>query len=100
MLEKAWQAQVLHLATLYRWAHFHPLNMRGSDAGWPDLVLARAPELLVVELKTDKGRLSQAQRDWLDLLAACGVECHVWRPRDFELVHERLKPQWSRSVTS
>lgn len=88
--EKQWQDQVVQLATLYRWRHFHPYNMRRSDPGWPDLVLARAPELIVVELKTDVGRLRKEQVVWLELLAACGVETHVWRPRDFDDVHARL----------
>lgn len=91
--EKAWQEQVVELATLYRWAHFHPFDMRRSDAGWPDLVLVRPPELVFVELKTDKGRLRPGQRTWLALLEACGAEVHVWRPRDFDAVHARLKPQ-------
>jgi hypothetical protein len=89
--EKAWMEQVVELATHYRWRHMHILDSRGSDAGWPDLMLARAPELLAAELKTDNGRLSTAQRDWLALLAACGIETHVWRPRDFDEVHARLR---------
>lgn len=91
--EKAWQEQVVELASYYRWRHFHPFDMRRSDAGWPDLVLARAPELIFVELKTDRGRLSAAQVDWIELLRGCGQEVHVWRPRDFGAVHERLKAQ-------
>jgi hypothetical protein len=88
--EKEHQEQVLELALRYGWAHFHPFDMRRSDAGWPDLVLIRPPELLVVELKTDKGRMRPRQQIWLDELAACGVETAVWRPRDFEELHARL----------
>jgi hypothetical protein len=94
--EKLWQEQVIELATLYRWQHYHAFDSRRSIAGWPDLVLARSPELLFVELKTDKGRVTPAQRDWLTLLTACGVETHVWRPRDFDEIHERLKWPWAR----
>jgi hypothetical protein len=88
--EKAFQDQVIELATWCRWRHFHVFDSRRSDAGWPDLVLVRAPQLLVAELKTDRGRLTPAQRDWLAVLAACGVETHVWRPRDFDEIHARL----------
>jgi hypothetical protein len=88
--EKAWQGQVLQLAALYRWSHFHPYDMRRSDEGWPDLVLVRVPELVVVELKTDTGRLTAAQNEWLRRLAECGLETHVWRPRDFDDVVARL----------
>lgn len=90
MTEKAWQQQVLEISTLCRWQHFHVFDSRRSDPGWPDLVLVRAPELLVAELKTDRGRLTPQQAQWLDRLAACGVEAHVWRPRDFDQVWERL----------
>jgi hypothetical protein len=102
--EKAWQEQVIELATYYRWEHFHPFDMRRSDPGWPDLTLARAPlfevpmievppvgELVFAELKTDRGALTRRQRYWIELLRSCGQEVHVWRPRNFEAVHARLK---------
>lgn len=91
--EKDWQLQVIELAELYGWRVYHTFDSRRSNPGWPDLVLCRptSGELLYVELKTDKGRLSAAQRAWLDALAACGQETHVWRPRDFDAVHDRLK---------
>ena len=91
MTEAQWQDAVLTLAGLYGWWHYHPYDSRRSVAGWPDLVLCRPPELLVVELKTDRGRVRPEQRDWLDRLAACGVEVAVWRPRDLDETHARLK---------
>jgi hypothetical protein len=91
--EKAWQAQVIELALLYGWFVYHTYDSRRSQPGWPDLVLARPTtgELIFVELKTDVGRLSPAQRSWLRVLEDCNQEVHVWRPRDFEAVHARLK---------
>lgn len=93
MNERAWQEQVVELATYYRWAHFHPYDMRRSDAGWPDLTLVRPPELIFVELKTEKGRLTPAQESWLHLLAASGQRVFVWRPSMFDAIHEILKPR-------
>ena len=90
MTEKAWQQQVLEVSTLCRWQHFHVFDSRRSDPGWPDLVLVREPELLVAELKTDRGRLTVEQARWLERLVACGVEAHVWRPRDFDEMWQRL----------
>ncbi len=90
MTEKDWQEQVVKLATLLRWHHFHPHDSRRSVAGWPDLVLVRPPELVIAELKTDRGRLRPEQRDWLAWLAACGIETYVWRPRDWDAVVDRL----------
>ena len=34
---------------------------------------------MVAELKSEAGRLTADQATWLRLLAAAGVECHVWR---------------------
>lgn len=90
LTEKSWQDQVVKLASLYGWAHFHVYNSRRSNPGWPDLVLARPPQLIAVELKTNTGRLRPDQRDWLARLEACGIETHVWRPRDLDEVLARL----------
>ena len=89
--EKAWQAQVLELAALYGWRTYHPYDSRRSEPGWPDVAFARVPEFFLSEFKTNRGRLSAAQREWIALLRSCGVEVHVWRPVDFDAVHERLK---------
>jgi hypothetical protein len=91
LTEKQWQQQVLDLATLYGWRHFHDRDPRGSDSGWPDLVLCRPPELLIVELKSQHGHLTRAQSEWLAALRACGVQVDVWRPSQFDEVHERLR---------
>jgi len=89
--EKNFQQQVVDLSAALGWTHFHNLHARGSDAGWPDLVLCRPPELLIVELKREAGELSTAQRQWLQRLEMCGVEVHVWKPSDFPAIVERLK---------
>src|SRR5215207_8891459 len=82
LLEKPWQTQVTNLATHYGWkcSHFHdsrrqvirrgrPVVIGDKDAaGFPDLVLVRGPELLFVELKTDKGRTTPAQNEWIAAL--------------------------------
>lgn len=92
MTEKEWQAQVVQLARLNGWRLiYHTFDSRHSKAGFPDLVLLRPPELLIVELKTDIGKVKADQQEWLDALAACGVETAVWRPCDFDLVLERLR---------
>lgn len=91
MTEKAWQAQVLQMATLYQWLVFHPFDARRSTAGYPDLTLVRPPSLVFAELKTAKGRLAPAQIEWLGNLRAAGQEAYVWRPDDFDAVHARLR---------
>ncbi|MCK9249990.1 MAG: VRR-NUC domain-containing protein [Solirubrobacteraceae bacterium] len=102
LTEAGWQAQVIGIARVGGWCVYHPPDNRPGGrtgrpqrtipeaTGWPDLVLVRDGELLVRELKTDRGRLGPGQQDWLDRLAACGVDVAVWRPRDRADVEARL----------
>jgi hypothetical protein len=99
LTERDWQAQVVQLAQLYGWRTYHTLRSQGSEAGFPDLVLVRPPMLLFAELKTDRGRIAPAQREWLGdfelVAAAAGAAVHVdvWRPSDFDRVHRLLRPR-------
>lgn len=97
--EKEWQAEVLKAAKLGGWwLQYHTYDSRRSASGFPDLVLVRAPELVVAELKTLKGRVQKGQQEWLDGLTACGVETHVWRPSDLDEVYARLVMQRRQPV--
>jgi hypothetical protein len=53
-------------------------------------VLVRFGRLVFAELKTDGGRLSQAQREWLGALEACPVDVYTWRPKDMDRVKSIL----------
>jgi hypothetical protein len=85
MTEKEWQAQVLQLARMLGWRHFHAFNSKRSPSGYPDLTLVR-DRVVFCELKSEAGKPTAAQRDWLDALEAAGAECYLWRPSDLELV--------------
>ena len=63
-----------------------------GDAGFPDLVLCSpgGRGYIVAELKSDTGRLSAAQRLWLDACHRNGVEAYVWRPADIDYISDRL----------
>lgn len=90
--ERDWQRTVLDAARAFGWAAYHTHDSRRSAPGFPDLVLARPPRLLFVELKTETGRVAPAQQAWLDTLAACGAQVAVWRPSDWPLVEAILRP--------
>lgn len=49
-----------------------------GDAGFPDRVLMRVPYLLLIELKTETGKLSEAQKRWYET----GMVI-LWRPSDW-----------------
>ena len=102
--EKAFQKQVLGLASLLGWHTLHisiGAKMSGDrktvaryitpvqgslGKGWPDLVLVheRTGRLIFAELKSEVGKLSPEQVDVLDILRQTALEVYVWRPRDID----------------
>lgn len=85
MTESAFLRQVVDIARLFRWAHYHPQLSKWSERGWPDLVLCRPPRLVLAELKRQNGKTTSHQEAWLELLRACpGVEVFLWRPSDLD----------------
>lgn len=101
MSEKQFQNQIIQLARMlgYRVAHFRPaLRQSGmwstpvaaDGSGFPDLVLVGRGRVLFVELKSEKGRLSPAQKTWRDTLIANGADYFCWRPTDYDEIVEIL----------
>jgi len=89
--EVDFQAAVLELARLTGWLAYHPHDSRRSAPGWPDVTLVKPPRLLIVELKTTRGRLRPEQARWLTALAQCpGAEVAVWRPGDWPAIERAL----------
>ena len=85
--EAQFQAAVMDAAERQGWQAYHvPDSRRVTSPGFPDLVLAHPSRgrLVFAELKTNKGRLSEHQRQWLWALENAGAEVHVWRPVDWE----------------
>lgn len=92
MTEKAWMAQVTELARTLGWRVYHPWLSIRSERGWPDLAFVRPGRFVMAELKTDRGKLTPSQEEWIDALRGAGVEVHVWRPADWDDVVEVLRP--------
>lgn len=85
MSEKEFQRWVVELAEWYRILTYHNPDSRRSNPGFPDLVLV-GRYVVFAELKTDKGRVSEKQREWLTRLNAAGQKAYVWRPSDRTLI--------------
>lgn len=99
--EEQFQGTVRGAAAVYGWELcYHTHDSRRSDRGWPDLVLAHPVQarVLFVELKSDVGVISQAQRSWLLALHSAGAEAGVWRPRDTPEILRVLGPTRERLV--
>lgn len=97
--EQQFQDQVVDLARICGYQTMHVRRTIGkgrrwttgtSVSGWPDLAIWGNSRFLLVELKTDDGKLSTEQDDVLESLRAAGVEVHVWRPRDWDALQANL----------
>jgi VRR-NUC domain len=90
--EKEFQSQVEQFARLCGWTLYHTFRSEHSAQGFPDLVAIRPPRVVFAELKSDAGRLTGHQRQWLDLLRQCAaVESYCWRPCHWALIQAALR---------
>jgi hypothetical protein len=103
--EAEFQRRVIKAAHALGWmvAHFRPsMNRRGQwmtavsadGAGFPDLVLVHraSGDLIFAELKSESGKLTEAQTVWLDALGRGGLgRAFWWRPSEIDAIIERLK---------
>jgi hypothetical protein len=74
-----------------RWMHHSPnggqrsaftgaqMTALGVKRGWPDLVIPMPNGGLAIEMKSDVGRVSDEQSEWLARFEACGWTCVVCR---------------------
>ena len=99
--EAEFQKAVIQLAKLHGWRvmHTQPAQIRPGkwitpntgNQGFPDLVMSHPYRgTIFVELKKDKGVVSELQWDWINSLEDSGEEVHVWRPKDLQKISDRL----------
>lgn len=98
--EAEWQEQVIQLAHALGWRHLHVRRSIGkgrkwttaTNIPWPDLTLWHTGQgrLIVAELKTDTGTVTDGQLATLASLMRAGTEAHIWRPADLDDVHRTL----------
>lgn len=102
MTEREFQDQVIALATLLGWKCHHVragMTRNGrymthvqGHVGFPDLVLAHPKRgVIFAELKSENGRVDDAQKAWHVVLSEAQTEVHVWRPKDWPVIQARLQ---------
>jgi hypothetical protein len=108
MSEADFQKMVVDAAHGYGWKDFSLIQSAVISAktgklismvtkkGWPDLVLVKGHTMLMWELKSDTGKLSKEQHEWLTALEAVAEDAeHISvgcvRPRDWESIKATLK---------
>ena len=89
MSEAEWQASLIKSAKELGYKAYHTYRSVKSERGFPDLVLV-GRRVLFIECKTQKGKATDAQRDWLHALKAAGELGYVWRPSDQDEAMEVL----------
>jgi hypothetical protein len=100
--EKDLREQIRTLAKIYGWRMAFTQYSLRSPKGFPDLVLVRPPRLVFAELKSETGKTTTDQDEWLDklrvvagandgLLHARSIEVYLWRPSDIERIAEILR---------
>jgi hypothetical protein len=89
--EKQFMAAVIEMAQMLGWLVYHTHESRRSEAGFPDLVCVRRDRVVFIELKTEKGRLSEDQERWLAALGLAGAEVRCWRPSDWPEIEAALQ---------
>ena len=97
LTEKEWSQQLVGtpakpgLARTLGWTTaYHTLRSKGSATGFPDWVLVRE-RVIFLELKTEKGHVSDAQAHWIKALVKAGAEVYVVRPRHLEEIARVLQ---------
>lgn len=90
--EASFQKTVIDMARVLGWSCFHPRYSIGSDAGYPDLTMVHPTHgALWLELKTRRGRISDAQRAWIDRLTAAGQRAYIVYPDQFDVIEALLR---------
>lgn len=55
-----------------------------SEPGFPDLIILHNGYLLVAECKSEQGKLTEAQREWLQAFGLTEAQVCIWRPSNWD----------------
>jgi hypothetical protein len=89
--ERCFRQQVLDYARLNGWLAYFTWTSIHSPAGFPDLILVRDEQMVILELKSEKGKLTESQERWFQALRNVRkVKSTSVRPRDWPLVETLL----------
>jgi hypothetical protein len=90
MREKDLMQTIIDAARLLGWRVYHTFDSRRSTPGFPDLVLLKDRRCLVIETKTDTGKVTPAQIEWINAFRDAGIPAKVVRPADLDDVIREL----------
>jgi hypothetical protein len=94
--EEQFRSVIVRLFSENGWLVTHTRSAKGSG-GSPDLLVIKSNNVLFMELKTDKGRIGENQKDWISQIPIIhnknnySISGLVVRPKDFSLVSDIAK---------
>ncbi len=91
MREKDLMQAILDAARLLGWKCYHTFDSRRSEPGWPDVVCLKNDRCIVYETKTERGKPTPAQLDWLAAFNDAGIPAKIVRPADLDSVLNELQ---------
>ena len=102
MSESEYQSRIIDTALVRGWRLHHCRPLRRADgrhqtpitghAGFPDLICVRGSRLLVIEVKSERGRVSPEQAVWLDCWRGVpGAEVFIAAPEGWSLLEVALR---------
>lgn len=85
--EGDYQQTIIDLLRLNGWKVYHTHDSRRSEPGFPDLIAIKGGDLLALEIKSDRGRPTPAQLEWLEAFARVErVTSKLIYPKDWDVV--------------
>ena len=92
--EKLFMQRIIQAARALGFLVYHTFNAYRSAKGFPDLTMVhrKSGRLIFVEVKSEDGKLTPEQTQWINTLATTGGEVYVVKPSDWDRwFWERLK---------
>lgn len=83
MSEAELEAEIAKACKQLGLRYYHTHRSQHSPSGFPDDVIVGPHGMVYRENKRQTGKVSTAQQEWLDDLAAQGCDVGVWRPLDW-----------------
>lgn len=82
MKESTLEENVRQLCLSLRILRYHTYRSTRSAPGFPDDVIV-GNWVMFREIKSERGKLSPSQAEWIARLAAVGADVGIWRPSDW-----------------
>ena len=89
--EEHFMQRIIDLARQLNWLVYHTRSSKGSEPGFPDLVLLKGRKLVTWEVKRERKYATTAQMGWLLAFHQAGAEALAVHPSDWNYIRRTLE---------